>query len=67
MIGGKVLVLYLCMWLLKSDSGAVDQWSVPKQVSGRRGESVAVGCLAVQNRGEAEVDRVLQGFELRLL
>lgn len=60
-------VLYLCMWLLKSDSGAVDQWSVPKQVSGCSRESVSICCLAVQNRGEAEMHCVLQGFELRLL
>ena len=60
-------VHYLGVWLLKGDSGAVDEWGVSEQVGGGGGEPVAAGVLVVQNSREADVHCVLQCLQLRLL
>lgn len=55
------------MWLLKGDSGAVDERRVSEQVGGGGGESVRAAGLVVQDGREADVNRVLQRLQLRLL
>lgn len=58
---------YLGMWLLKGDSGAVDEWWVSEQVGGGGGKSVTAAGLVVQDSWEADVNCVLQRLQLRLL
>lgn len=60
-------VNYLGMWLLKGDSGAIDEWWVSEQVGGGGGESVTAAGLVVQDSWEADVNCVLQRLQLRLL
>ena len=60
---------YLGVWLLEGDSGVVDERRVAEQLSGGSGVPVtaAAAMLVEQDGREADVDRVFQGLELRLL
>lgn len=58
---------YLGMWLLKGDSGAVDEWWVSEQMGGGCGKSVTAAGLVLQDGWEADVNCVLQRLQLRLL
>lgn len=60
-------LLYLGVWLLKGDSGAVDERRVSEQVGRGAGKSVTAAGLVVQDSGEADVNRVLQRLQLGLL
>lgn len=45
----KASLPYLGVWLLKGDSGAVDERRVSEQVGGGGGESVSAAGLVVQD------------------
>ena len=58
---------YLGMWLLKGDSGAVDERWVSEQMGGGGGKSVTTAGLVMQDSWEADVNCVLQCLQLRVL